>query len=59
VAGAKHLKNVSLLDVTISHRLLDLAEDINDQLVDKLKDKDFSLQLDEDIDNNDGHLIYW
>jgi hypothetical protein len=28
-------------------------------LVDKLKDKDFSLQLDEDIDNNDGHLIYW
>lgn len=50
--------NVPLSDTTISRRILDLAEDINDQLIDKLKGKDFSLKLDEATDNNnDGHLI--
>jgi len=57
-AAAKQLMNIPLSDTTISRRILDLAEDINDQLIDKLKGKDFSLQLDEATDNNnDGHLI--
>ncbi|KAL4096902.1 hypothetical protein QTP88_021777 [Uroleucon formosanum] len=48
-----------LSDTTISRKILDLTKDINDQLIDKLKSKDFSLQLDEATDNNDGHLIYY
>lgn len=57
-AAAKQLMNIPLSDTTISCRILDLVEDINDQLIDKLKGKDFFLQLDEVTDNNnDGHLI--
>jgi len=58
-AAAKQLMNIPLSDTTISRRILNLAEDINDQLIDKLEGKDFSLQLDEatDNNNNDSHLI--
>lgn len=42
----KQLINVLLSNTTIRRRILNLAEDINDQLIEKLKDKDFSLQLD-------------
>jgi hypothetical protein len=57
-AAAKQLMNIPLSDTTINRRILDVAEDINDQLIDKLKGKDFSLQLDEATDNNnDGYLI--
>lgn len=59
-AAAKQLMNIRipLSDTTIGRRILDLAEDIKDQLIDKLKSKDFSLQLDEATDdNNNGHLI--
>jgi len=37
VAAAKKLMNVPLSDTTISRRILDLAEDVNDQLIEKLK----------------------
>lgn len=51
-AAAKHLMNIPLSSTTISRRILNLAEDIKDQLVDKLKDKEFSLQLYEATDSN-------
>lgn len=36
-AAAKQLKNVPLSDNTISSRIQDMPEDINDQLIEKLK----------------------
>lgn len=52
------LMNVPLPDTILSCRIYDLDEDINDQLIDKLKDKHFFLQLDEvSINNNYGHSI--
>jgi len=57
-AATKQYMNIPLTDTTIGRRIFDLAEDIKDQLINKLKGKDFSLQLDEATDNNnDGHLI--
>lgn len=54
--------NVPLSDTTISRRILDLAEDINDKLIDKLKNKDFSLQLDEEfklwVDVSQKHWLF-
>lgn len=56
--AAKQLMYVPLSDTTISRRILDSAKYINDQLIDKLKGKDFSLQLDEATDNNNvDHLL--
>jgi hypothetical protein len=36
---------------TISRRIQHIAEDLNDQLTEKLKGKEFGLQLDEATDN--------
>lgn len=46
---AKQLMNVSLSDTTICRSIFNLDENINDQLTDKLKDKDFSLQLEKPL----------
>ena len=43
---------------TISRRIQHIAEDFNDQLIEKIKGKEFGLQLDEATDNNNAaHLI--
>jgi hypothetical protein len=55
-AAAKQLKNVPLSDNTI--RIQDMAEDINEQLIEKLKGNNFAIQLDEATDShNDAHLV--
>ncbi|KAL4107763.1 hypothetical protein QTP88_018055 [Uroleucon formosanum] len=55
---ANQLKNISLSNNTISRRIQDISDNINDQLIDKLRNKNFAIQLDEAIDNNkDAYLI--
>lgn len=57
-SAAKQLRSVPLSDNTISRRIFDMADDINDQLNEKLKGRYFAIQLDEATDShNDAHLI--
>jgi hypothetical protein len=56
-SAGKLLSKVPLSNNTISRRIQHIAEDLNDQLFEKLKGKKFGLQLDEAKDNNDAHLI--
>ncbi|XP_078503445.1 zinc finger BED domain-containing protein 5-like [Lissotriton helveticus] len=56
--AGKQLLKVPLSNNTISQRINDMAEDINDQLICILRGKDFALQLDEATDHHkDTHLI--
>lgn len=49
---------VPLSNNTVSYRINQMAVDINDQLIEKIKNKVFGLQLDEATDNNeDAQLI--
>jgi len=53
-----HFKMCHYQKNTISRRIQDMAEDINDQLIEKLIGNDFAIQLDEATDrHNDAHLI--
>ncbi|KAL4099012.1 hypothetical protein QTP88_023513 [Uroleucon formosanum] len=55
---ANQLKNIPLSRNTISRRIHDISDNINEQLINKLKNKNFAIQLDEATDNNkDAHLI--
>jgi hypothetical protein len=57
-SAGKLLSKVPLSNNTISRRMQHIAEDLNDQLIVKLKGKEFGLQLDEATDNkNDAHFI--
>ncbi|XP_076325571.1 zinc finger MYM-type protein 6-like [Tachypleus tridentatus] len=57
-SAGRVLSKVPLSNNTISHGIQHMAEDLNDQLIEKKKGKEFRLQLDEAMDNNkDAHLI--
>ena len=56
-AEANKLHSIPLSDTTISRRICDMADDINTQLIEKVRDI-FAIQLDEATDShNDAHLI--
>ncbi|XP_072400199.1 protein FAM200B-like [Diabrotica undecimpunctata] len=55
---AKNLESIPLSNDTVVRRICDIAEDVQDQLLGKLRDKLFSIQLDEATDSNkDAHFI--
>ncbi|XP_045483145.1 zinc finger BED domain-containing protein 5-like [Harmonia axyridis] len=57
-SAGKLISKVPLSNNTISRRIHDIADDLNYQLIEKMKSKDFGLQLDEATDSNsDAHLI--
>lgn len=57
-SAGKLLSNVPLSNNTISRRIQHMGEDLNAQLIEKLKGSEYGLQLDEATDNNkDAHLI--
>jgi hypothetical protein len=57
-SAGKLLSKVPLSNNTISRRIQHIAEDLNDQLIEKFKGKEFGLQLDGAADNNnDAYLI--
>jgi hypothetical protein len=52
------LKNISLSNNTNSRRIQNISDNINDQLIDKLRNKNFAIQLDEATDSNkDAYLM--
>lgn len=55
---AKQLQSIPLSNDTVARRIADIAEDVECQLLSKLRDKLFSIQLDEATDSNkDAHFI--
>ncbi|GFW55030.1 zinc finger MYM-type protein 6 [Trichonephila clavipes] len=55
---AKELQSIPLSNDTVSRRIDDIAEDVEQQLFGKLRDKLFSIQLDEATDSNkNAHFI--
>ncbi|GFY15192.1 SCAN domain-containing protein 3 [Trichonephila clavipes] len=55
---SKELQSIPLSNDTVSRRIDDIAEDVEQQLFGKLRDKWFSIQLDEVTDSNkDAHFI--
>ncbi|GFY23203.1 protein FAM200A [Trichonephila clavipes] len=55
---AKELQSIPLSNDTVSRRIDDIAEDVEQQLFGKLRDKLFSIQLDEATHSNkDAHFI--
>ncbi|GFW51443.1 protein FAM200B [Trichonephila clavipes] len=55
---AKELQSIPLSNDTVSRRIDDIAEDVEQQLFGKLRDKLSSIQLDEATDSNkDAHFI--
>ena len=54
------LKMVPLSDDIMCCQIGDMAQDIHDQLIDEMQQKEFGLQLDEATDGSrDAHLIYY
>lgn len=55
---SKQLQSIPLSNDTVARRIGDIAEDVQCQLFSKLRDKLFSIQLDEATDSNkDAHFI--
>ncbi|KAL6476274.1 hypothetical protein MHYP_G00147730 [Metynnis hypsauchen] len=50
--SAAKIKTIPLSNDTVSRRINDIANDLQEQLIDKLKDKRFALQFDEATDSN-------
>ncbi|XP_053171455.1 zinc finger BED domain-containing protein 5-like [Scomber japonicus] len=56
-ASAAKLKTIPLSNDTVARRINDIANDLQDQLVENLKDKRFALQFDEATDSNKDCLF--
>ncbi|GFX40694.1 protein FAM200B [Trichonephila clavipes] len=57
---AEELHSIPLSNDTVSRRIDDIVEDVEQQLFGKLRDKLFSIQLDEATDSNkDAHFIVY
>lgn len=56
-ASAAKIKTIPLSNDTVARRINDIANDLQEQLVDKLKDKRFALQFDEATDSNKDCLL--
>lgn len=55
---AQQLKTIPMSNDTVSRRISDIAEDLHAQLMEKVKNCDFALQVDEATDlHRDAHLI--
>lgn len=50
--SAAKVKTIPLSNDTVARRINDIANDLQEQLVDKLKEKCFALQFDETTDSN-------
>ena len=55
--AAEKLKLLPLSNDTVCRRIGDMALHIYDQLINRMKEREFSLQLDEATDSQDAHLI--
>ena len=56
--AAEKLKLVPLSNDTMCCRIDDMADEIHDKLINQVKEREFSLQVDEATDNSrDAHLI--
>lgn len=56
-ATAQKLKAIPLSNNTIARRIDEISEDMKEQLVEKVKDKHFALQVDEATDSNKDCLL--
>ncbi|CAN7945441.1 unnamed protein product [Ixodes hexagonus] len=57
-SSAEQIRSVPLSDNTVARRICDMSEDTEDQLLEKLRDNRFTLQVDEATDSaKDCHLI--
>lgn len=57
-SAGKLISKIPSSNNSISRRIHVIAEDLNDQLIEKMKGEEFSLQLDEaTVSNKDSHLI--
>lgn len=57
-SAEKLLSKVLLSNNPISHRIWHIAEDLNDQLIEKIKGKESGLQLDQAMDNGAQLIRY-
>lgn len=56
-ATAQKLRAIPLSDNTVARRISDISEDMKEQLVEKIKDQRFALQVDEATDSNKDCLL--
>lgn len=56
-ASAAKIKSIPLSNDTVARRINDIDNDLQEQLVNKLKDKHFALQFDEATDSNKEGLL--
>jgi hypothetical protein len=54
---AQQLRNIQLTDNTISQQIDDMLEDFEEQLIEKLRNKYFSIQIDKATDSSGTGLL--